>query len=54
MIAVIPRAKPEGPLKPQERSLATLGMTVLLYSFVTVWKVLEMICQRPSTFSSVR
>jgi DNA-nicking Smr family endonuclease len=25
--AVIPRAKPEGPLKPQERSLAALGMT---------------------------
>jgi DNA-nicking Smr family endonuclease len=25
--AVIPRAKPEGPLKPQKRSLAALGMT---------------------------
>ena len=27
MIAVIPRAKPEGALKPQKRSLAVLGMT---------------------------
>ncbi len=31
MIAVIPRAKPEGPLRPQQRSLATLGMTGLLF-----------------------
>lgn len=43
----------EGPFRPQEPSLRS-GTTVLLYSFVTVWKVLEMICQRPSTFRSVR
>ncbi|SEP30994.1 ABC-type amino acid transport substrate-binding protein [Rhodospirillales bacterium URHD0017] len=31
MIAVIPRAKPEGPLRPRERSVAALGMTGLLF-----------------------
>src|ERR671912_2363598 len=30
-IPVIPRAKPEGPLRPHERSLATLGMTPRFY-----------------------
>ena len=44
----------EGPFGPQEGPSLRSGTTVLLYSFVTVWKVLEMICQRPSTFRSVR